>query len=116
MGRAVGPALDKRRGRTDPAAMTPSGTLQNNPVDVAIIGGGLAGLTQAIALASHDISVTVIDREDPVRALAAGFDGRVSAITLTSQRMLAAIGLTSAERRVGKRGGSTWWFRGVRDL
>src|SRR3546814_4896892 len=66
------------------------------PVDVAIIGGGLAGLTQAIALASHGISVTVIDREDPVRALAAGFDGRVSAIALASQQ----IGRASCRDRV----------------
>jgi 2-octaprenyl-6-methoxyphenol hydroxylase len=61
--------------------------------DVAVIGGGLAGLTQAIALAGHGLSVAVIDREDPARALAAGFDGRVSAIALASQRMLAGIGL-----------------------
>ncbi|WP_300299216.1 FAD-dependent oxidoreductase, partial [Ferrovibrio sp.] len=61
--------------------------------DVAVIGGGLAGLTQAIALARHGLSVTVIDREDPARALAAGFDGRVSAIALASQRMLEGIGL-----------------------
>lgn len=61
--------------------------------DVAVIGGGLVGLTLAIALARHGISVAVIDREDPARALAAGFDGRVSAIALASQRMLEAIGL-----------------------
>lgn len=90
---AAGPALDKRRGRADPAAMTQSQDPQTETVDVAVIGGGLAGLTQAIALARHGISVTVIDREDPVRALAAGFDGRVSAIALASQRLLAAIGL-----------------------
>lgn len=61
--------------------------------DVAVIGGGLNGLTQAIALARHGISVAVIDREDPAKAIAAGFDGRVSAIALASQRMLDAIGL-----------------------
>lgn len=61
--------------------------------DVAVIGGGLNGLTQAIALARHGISVVVIDREDPARVTTAGFDGRVSAIALASQRMLAAIGL-----------------------
>ncbi|WP_341895815.1 UbiH/UbiF/VisC/COQ6 family ubiquinone biosynthesis hydroxylase [Ferrovibrio terrae] len=61
--------------------------------DVAVIGGGLNGLTQAIALARHGISVAVIDREDPARATAASFDGRVSAIALASQRMLEAIGL-----------------------
>lgn len=61
--------------------------------DVAVIGGGLNGLTQAIALARHGISVAVIDRENPARAVQAGFDGRVSAIALASQRMLEAIGL-----------------------
>jgi 2-octaprenyl-6-methoxyphenol hydroxylase len=61
--------------------------------DVAVIGGGLNGLTQAIALARHGISVAVIDREDPSRITQAGFDGRVSAIALASQRMLEAIGL-----------------------
>lgn len=61
--------------------------------DVVIVGGGLAGLTQGIALASHGMSVAIIDREDPARVLRAGFDGRVSAIALASQRMLEAIGL-----------------------
>lgn len=61
--------------------------------DVVIVGGGLSGLTQGIALASHGIAVAIIDREDPARAAAAAFDGRVSAIALASQRMLAAIGL-----------------------
>lgn len=61
--------------------------------DVVIVGGGLSGLTQGIALASHGMSVAIVDREDPNRALAAGFDGRVSAIALASQRMLQAIGL-----------------------
>ncbi|MEK9970277.1 MAG: UbiH/UbiF/VisC/COQ6 family ubiquinone biosynthesis hydroxylase [Ferrovibrio sp.] len=72
------------------AAATPAKPTQ---YDAAVIGGGLNGLTQAIALARHGISVAVIDREDPVRVTAAGFDGRVSAIALASQRMLEAIGL-----------------------
>ncbi len=61
--------------------------------EVAIVGGGLAGLTLGIALARHGVDTVVVDREDPARALAAGFDGRVSAIALASQRMLSAIGL-----------------------
>ncbi|MBP6819236.1 MAG: UbiH/UbiF/VisC/COQ6 family ubiquinone biosynthesis hydroxylase [Ferrovibrio sp.] len=61
--------------------------------EVAIVGGGLAGLTLGIALARHGVDTLLIDREDPARALNAGFDGRVSAIALASQRMLAAIGL-----------------------
>src|SRR5690606_7324325 len=61
--------------------------------DVVIVGGGLAGLTQGIALASHGMSVAIIDRAHPARVLRAAFDGRVSAIALASQRMLEAIGL-----------------------
>lgn len=72
-----------------PPAATPEADL----FDVVVIGGGLNGLTQAIALARHGISVAVIDREDPARITGAAFDGRVSAIALASQRMLDAIGL-----------------------
>ncbi len=68
--------------------------------DIAIVGGGLAGLTLGIALGrmggrmgGPGLRVLLVDREDPARALAAGFDGRVSAIALASQRMLDAIGL-----------------------
>lgn len=73
--------------------MTNPGSPAAELFEVAVIGGGLNGLTQAIALARHGISVAVIDREDPARAIQAGFDGRVSAIALASQRMLEAIGL-----------------------
>lgn len=61
--------------------------------DVAIVGGGLAGLSLAIGLARHGLKVVAVDREDPDRALAAEFDGRVSAIALASQRLLDAIGV-----------------------
>jgi 2-octaprenyl-6-methoxyphenol hydroxylase len=76
-----------------PAMTASAGPAPADLFDVAVIGGGLNGLTQAIALARHGVSVAVIDREDPARATAAGFDGRVSAIALASQRMLEAIGL-----------------------
>jgi len=68
-------------------------TVPSVTTDVAIVGGGLAGLSLGIGLARHGIRVVVVDREDPVRALAAGFDGRVSAIALASQRLLAGIGI-----------------------
>ncbi len=61
--------------------------------DVAIIGGGMIGLTQALALAAHDISCHVVDRADPELMLAPGFDGRTSAISSSSMKMLSAIGL-----------------------
>lgn len=64
--------------------------------DVIIIGGGLIGLTQALALAAHGITSHVIDRADPEAMLAAGFDGRTSAISSSSMKMLETIGLSDA--------------------
>ena len=64
--------------------------------DVIIIGGGLIGLTQALALATHGITSHVIDRADPDAMLAAGFDGRTSAISSSSMKMLEALGLGDA--------------------
>ena len=65
----------------------------DNQADVIIIGGGLIGLTQALALAAHGITSHVIDRADPASMTAAGFDGRTSAISSSSMKMLTAIGL-----------------------
>jgi 2-octaprenyl-6-methoxyphenol hydroxylase len=64
--------------------------------DVIIIGGGLIGLAQALALAAHGITSHVIDRADPEAMLVAGFDGRTSAISSSSIKMLEAIGLGDA--------------------
>jgi len=64
--------------------------------DVIIIGGGLIGLTQALALAAHGIGSHVIDRADPAAMMAKGFDGRTSAISSSSYAMLSAIGMDGA--------------------
>lgn len=61
--------------------------------DVIILGGGLVGLTLAIALEKHGLTVAVVDPLDPEKALAAGFDGRASAIASASWRMLDALGV-----------------------
>lgn len=61
--------------------------------DVIIIGGGLIGLTQALALAAHGITSHVVDRADPAHMNAVGFDGRTSAISSSSMKMLTAIGI-----------------------
>lgn len=61
--------------------------------DVIIVGGGLIGLAQALALASHGITSHVIDRADPAVLTAAGFDGRTSAISSSSMKMFSAIGI-----------------------
>ncbi len=61
--------------------------------DVIILGGGMIGLVQSLALAAHGISSHVIDRADPAAMLADGFDGRTSAVSSSSMKMLEAIGL-----------------------
>jgi 2-octaprenyl-6-methoxyphenol hydroxylase len=68
--------------------------------DVIILGGGLVGLTLALALDKHEISSIVIDPADPAAVQAAGFDGRASAIASASYKMFEAIGL--ADRLAGK--------------
>src|SRR5258708_33083382 len=84
----LGPVLDKAAPATHSAAMPP---LRNS--ELVIVGGGLVGLTLAIACAGAGLEVTVIDREDPARMLGEKFDGRTSAIAFGSQRILAGIGL-----------------------
>lgn len=61
--------------------------------DVIILGGGLVGLTLAIALGRHGLQVAVIDPADPVATMAPNFDGRASAIASASWNMLSAIGV-----------------------
>jgi 2-octaprenyl-6-methoxyphenol hydroxylase len=61
--------------------------------DVIILGGGLVGLTLGIALAKHGLATTVVDPADPAKTLAAGFDGRASAVASAPWRMLQAIGV-----------------------
>ncbi|MBT5414045.1 MAG: UbiH/UbiF/VisC/COQ6 family ubiquinone biosynthesis hydroxylase [Rhodospirillaceae bacterium] len=56
--------------------------------DIVIVGGGMAGLTAALAFGTAGLSVVLVDRS-PVRAvLDAAFDGRTAALALGSQRVL----------------------------
>ncbi len=61
--------------------------------DVLIVGGGLVGGTLACALGGAGLNVVVIDAADPASVLGAGFDGRASAIALSSRRLLERTGL-----------------------
>ena len=61
--------------------------------DVLIAGGGLVGGTLACGLAMGGLSVIVVDTQDPADGLDAAFDGRASAIALSSQRVLGGLGL-----------------------
>ncbi|MBO9669699.1 MAG: FAD-dependent monooxygenase [Sphingobium sp.] len=63
--------------------------------DVIILGGGLVGLSLAIALGRHGVTCAVVDPADPVVTTAAGFDGRVSAIASASFKMFDAIGVAA---------------------
>ncbi|MBV9841698.1 MAG: UbiH/UbiF/VisC/COQ6 family ubiquinone biosynthesis hydroxylase [Sphingomonadaceae bacterium] len=64
--------------------------------DVIVLGAGLVGMTLALALEAGGLSVAMIDPADPAAQLAAGFDGRASAVSSSSWRMLEALGLGSS--------------------
>jgi len=61
--------------------------------DVIIFGGGLVGLALASALDSSGLSAIVVDPADPAPRNTAAFDGRTSAVSSSSMRMLQAIGV-----------------------
>lgn len=61
--------------------------------DVMIGGGGMVGLTLAIALAKSGLSVVVADPVPRAAALQTSFDGRVSALAYASVRMFQALGV-----------------------
>lgn len=58
-----------------------------------IVGGGLAGLTCALACAHKGAKVAVIDAADPKALLKADFDGRASAIAASSYQMYRHLGI-----------------------
>jgi 2-octaprenyl-6-methoxyphenol hydroxylase len=61
--------------------------------DVIIFGGGLVGLALAGALDSSGVSAIVVDPADPAPRSTGAFDGRTSAVSSSSMRMLQAIGV-----------------------
>ncbi len=69
--------------------------MQSSPPrpDVLILGGGLVGMTLALALDAHGVASVVVDPADPAVTLAPAFDGRASAVASASGRMLDAIGV-----------------------
>jgi 2-octaprenyl-6-methoxyphenol hydroxylase len=64
--------------------------------EIAIVGGGLSGLSLAIACAAAGIEVAVVDREDPAKFRSATYDGRTTAIAYGSQQVLKGIGVWDA--------------------
>jgi 2-octaprenyl-6-methoxyphenol hydroxylase len=62
-------------------------------VELLIVGGGLAGMTLALACAGAGIETALADREPPERMLAAPFDGRTTALAWSSARVMETLGL-----------------------
>jgi 2-octaprenyl-6-methoxyphenol hydroxylase len=65
----------------------------NEQRDLVILGGGLVGMTLALAAAKAGISSHVVDKADPAELTAAGADGRASAISTASWNLFRNIGL-----------------------
>jgi 2-octaprenyl-6-methoxyphenol hydroxylase len=63
--------------------------------DLLVLGGGLVGMTLALAAAKKGISSHVVDRADPAELTAEGFDGRASAISTASWNLITNIGLAA---------------------
>jgi 2-octaprenyl-6-methoxyphenol hydroxylase len=63
--------------------------------DLLILGGGLVGMTLALAAAKKGLSSHVVDRADPAELTAEGFDGRASAISTASWNLFGNIGLAA---------------------
>jgi 2-octaprenyl-6-methoxyphenol hydroxylase len=61
--------------------------------DVIIFGGGLVGLALASALDSSGLSAILVDPADPGERTTPKFDGRTSAVSSSSMRMLETIGI-----------------------
>lgn len=69
--------------------------------DLLILGGGLVGMTLALAAAKAGISSNVVDRASPEELTAAGADGRASAISTASWNLFNNIGLAKRLEPLG---------------
>jgi 2-octaprenyl-6-methoxyphenol hydroxylase len=63
--------------------------------DVLISGGGLVGLSLALALDQGGLRLAVVDKAPASTQLEEAFDGRASAIGFATWRMLGALGVTA---------------------
>jgi len=64
-----------------------------NETDIFVAGGGMVGLTAALALAQGGLGVMLADPLDRAAVTDKAFDGRVSALNYSSVRMYRALGV-----------------------
>ena len=69
--------------------------------DLVILGGGLVGMTLALAAARAGLTSHVVDRADPAELTAEGVDGRASAISTASWNLFTNIGLAAELEPLG---------------
>ncbi|WP_156842448.1 UbiH/UbiF/VisC/COQ6 family ubiquinone biosynthesis hydroxylase [Novosphingobium aquimarinum] len=73
----------------------------NDRRDLVILGGGLVGMTLALAAARKGLTSHVVERADPETLTAAGADGRASAISTASWNLFGHIGLAEKLEPLG---------------
>jgi 2-octaprenyl-6-methoxyphenol hydroxylase len=82
---------------TEPASSSSAAAVPHHrakpDADVLITGGGMVGLTLALALADAGLTVIVIDSLPVAERAATAYDGRSSAIAEGSRRVLDGIGI-----------------------
>ncbi len=61
--------------------------------DIILVGGGMVGLTFAVAAGQAGLTVLVLDGAPAAASVASDFDGRVSALGRASTRMMAGLGI-----------------------
>jgi 2-octaprenyl-6-methoxyphenol hydroxylase len=66
---------------------------ERKDAEILVAGGGMVGLTFAVALAEAGLEVVVVDRLDPAQQRDEAFDGRSSAIARGTQQALQVLGL-----------------------
>jgi 2-octaprenyl-6-methoxyphenol hydroxylase len=79
--------------QTDRPFMTDSPEEAVIDCTVAIVGGGMGGLTLACALGSAGVPVVIIDRDPPQSQLSPVYDGRTTAIAYGSAQVLRSAGV-----------------------
>ena len=99
LGRRSLSQLDNQRLRDDIQAMIE--TAQTSPRDLIVLGGGLVGMTLALAAARAGLTSHVVERASPEMLTAPGADGRASAISTASWNLLTNIGLADRLEPLG---------------